>query len=242
MPSVEWNRVVWGDTHEWDKSGDEWSGMAKYCGQPYQEWKANLVSTFIEPVPDGARILEIGPGHGRWTEYLIERAGSLDLVDINESCLDSCRERFAGCDNIRYHLTGDCSLGFLDDGSIDFAWSFDAFVHMEAPVIEGYMTELGRVLAPGGRAVIHHAAKPKLAVMLAPARQRLGHPGVVLERAAILHRLRDGGHRSDVTAPMVATFAKAVGLRVSDQVDSWGEGGRHTVGKYRDRITLLQKP
>jgi SAM-dependent methyltransferase len=242
VPSVEWNRVVWGSTHEWDKDGDEWSGMARYCGQPYQEWKADLVGTFIEPVPRGARILEIGPGHGRWTEYLLQRAASLDLVDVNQTCLDSCRERFAGHDDIRFHLTDDCSLGFLDDGSVDFAWSFDAFVHMEEPVIQGYVTELGRVLASGGRAVIHHADKPKLAVTLAPVRQRLGRPGVVLERAAVLHRLRDGGHRSDVTAAMVATFATAAGLRVTDQVDAWGDGGRHTVRKYRDKITLLRKP
>jgi SAM-dependent methyltransferase len=242
VPSVEWNRVTWGSTHEWDKDGDEWSGMAMYCGQPYEEWKADLVRTFIDPVSEGARILEIGPGHGRWTEHLVRRASSLALVDISQSCLDHCRERFAGEPTISYHLTDGCSLGFLDDHSIDFAWSFDAFVHMEGAVIEGYLAELGRVLAPGGAAVIHHADKPKWSLVIAPVAHRMGRPGQIIQRLGVLHRLRDDGHRSDVSAEMVAGWAAAAGLGARAQVSSWGDGGRHTVGKYRDRISVLHKP
>jgi ubiquinone/menaquinone biosynthesis C-methylase UbiE len=241
MPSVEWNRQVWGHKHDWSREGDEWSGMARYCGQPYEDWKRALVETFIAPVPAGSRVLEIAPGHGRWTEYLLRDAARLVLVDINQSCLDSCRYRFAGDDRISYHLTDGCSLAFLPDASVDFAWSFDAFVHMDPEVVQGYLRELGRVLAPGGRAVIHHAGKPAWSLWLAPLTGRAGRPGRVLQRLASQHRLHDDGARSNVSRAMMVHWATRAGLRVRGQVQSWGDAGQHTVAKYRDAITLLEK-
>lgn len=242
MPSVAWNRRVWGREHVWSEDGDEWSGMAAYCGQPYSEWKEELVETFMASMPSGARVLEIGPGHGRWTEYLIPKAETVALVDLNQSCLDSCRDRFEDCPNVSYHLTKAFSLQFLPDSSIDFVWSFDAFVHMDPEVVHGYLDELGRVLAPGGRAVLHHADRPDWSLKLSPIARRLGRPGRILQRLVILHRLRDDGYRSDVSARLVAQWASAAGLIVLRQTDSWGKDGRHNVRKYRDRITSLEKP
>lgn len=242
MPSVDWNREVWGHTHDWSREGDEWSGMARHCGQRYEDWKRSLVETFIAPVPAGSRILEIAPGHGRWTEYLLPHAASLALVDINQSCLDSCQRRFAGHDTISYHLTDGYSLAFLAPSSVDFAWSFDAFVHMDPGVVRGYLGELGRVLAPGGRAVIHHAGKPAWSLWLTPLTTRTGRPGRVLQRVVSQHRLHDDGARSNVSRSMVAGWAAGAGLRVPAQVRSWGDAGQYTVAKYRDAITVLEKP
>jgi hypothetical protein len=95
MPTVEWNRKTWGKAHSWDKNGDEWSFMAAYCGQPYEEWKSSLIDTLLAPGASRGPSLEIGPGHGRWTEHLLERSPHVWIVDVNENCLDHCRERFA---------------------------------------------------------------------------------------------------------------------------------------------------
>jgi ubiquinone/menaquinone biosynthesis C-methylase UbiE len=241
MPSVAWNRRVWGTEHDWAEDGDEWSGMAAYCGQPYSEWKEELVETFMASLPSGRRALEIGPGHGRWTEYLAPEAETVALVDINQSCLDSCRDRFRDCLNVSYHLTDDSCLPFLAESSIDFVWSFDAFVHMEPEVVHGYLAELGRVLAPGGCAVLHHAGRPDWLLRLAPIVRSMGRPGRVLQRLAILHRLHDDGYRSYVSARLVAEWGSAAGLTVVRQTDSWGKDGRHNVRKYRDQITILEK-
>jgi SAM-dependent methyltransferase len=240
MPSVSWNRAVWGAQHTWAEDGDEWSGMAAFCRQPYQEWKAALLRAFVEPFAGSARILEIGPGHGRWTEHLEPRAERLTLVDINQSCLDFCQRRFGANPNVAYHRTSGWSLSFLEPDSIDFIWSFDSFIHMDAPVIEGYLSEFGRVLAPGGTAVIHHAAKPPWVLALRPVTVRLGKPGQVLQRLLVQHRLRGDGFRSDVSAAMVAQWAERAGLRVREQTDRWGDSGQYTVRKYRDYISVLQ--
>jgi SAM-dependent methyltransferase len=242
MPSVAWNRRVWGTEHDWSEDGDEWSGMAAYCGQPYSEWKEELVENFMATLPPASRVLEIGPGHGRWTEYLIPKAETVALVDINQSCLDSCGDRFHDCLNVSYHLTDDSCLKFLADSSIDFVWSFDAFVHMEPEVVRGYVDELGRVLAPRGRAVLHHAGRPDWLLRVSPIVRRTGRPGRVVQRLAILHRLHDDGYRSYVSARLVADWGLAAGLMVRRQTDSWGKDGRYNVRKYRDRITILEKP
>jgi len=242
VPSREWNRRKWGQQHHWKNEGDEWSGMAAFCGQPYEKWKASLVDTFIKPRAGGARVLEIAPGHGRWSEYLVEQGKSVTLVDINQSCLDHCRERFAGVDHVTYNLTDGSSLEFLADDSIDFVWSFDSFVHMEADVVRGYLREFSRVLVPGGHGIVHHADKSDRALRAVAFSRRFGRAGKVARRAISRRWLDVGGARASVSARMVRDWAEAAGLRVTDQVDSWGPAGEFTVRKHHDAITLFVKP
>lgn len=45
----------------------------------------------------------------------------------------------------------------MGDGAVDLAFSFDSLVHVEIDVIEGYLTELARVLVPDGVAILHHS-------------------------------------------------------------------------------------
>lgn len=242
MPTVDWNRQAWGQKHTWESRGDEWSGMAAHCGQPYEEWKRSLIATFIDArIGPDADIVEIAPGHGRWTEHLLRRARRLDIVDINQSCLDACAERFAADDRLVCHLTGGSSLSFLDDASTDFIWSFDAFVHMDADVVRSYIAEFARILRPGGQAVIHHANLRPWSLPLVPVTRRLGLPGRVALRLAAQGRLRDNGSRSTITASHVAGWAHDAGLTVQAQTQSWGDREQYNVAKYHDTVSVLSK-
>ena len=49
------------------------------------------------------------------------------------------------------------SLDMIEDGSVDFAFSFDSLVHADAEVIAGYLRELERKLAPEGVGFVHHS-------------------------------------------------------------------------------------
>ncbi|MFL1375842.1 class I SAM-dependent methyltransferase [Nocardiopsis protaetiae] len=242
MPTVEWNRKTWGKAHSWDKNGDEWSFMAAYCGQPYEEWKSSLIDTLLAPGASRGPSLEIGPGHGRWTEHLLERSPHVWIVDVNETCLDRCRERFAGHPGLRVHRTADCGMEPVPDASIAFVWSFDVFVHLDPDVITGYLAEMSRVMAPGATAVVHHAGKPDWSLRLAPATRRTGRPGRIAQRWISQRRWRDDGNRSDVSPEAFARWAADRGLEVVEQRGSWGDRGQYTVAKYRDRITVLRKP
>ena len=109
--------------------------------------------------PDRTAI-EIGPGGGRWTRYLLG-FGRLYAVDYHQALLDELARSFrAPC----LRLVKNCGTDFpgIDDGTVDYAFSFGCFVHLDLPVIEGYLRELHRVLRPnGGCAVIQYADKTK---------------------------------------------------------------------------------
>ena len=56
----------------------------------------------IAPQPDH-HLLEIGPGLGALTVPLAERAGRLDMVEIDRDLAAGLRERFAGRDSVTVH-------------------------------------------------------------------------------------------------------------------------------------------
>lgn len=143
-----WNSAYW-DHWDWSQRGEEWTASA--------EWKETLVDNVLRKYIQPAKvILEIGPGAGRWTEYLVPLAQRLILVDVSAKCLDLCRARFSSQTNIDYYQNRGRDLDMIPDHSVDFVWSYDAFVHINPTDTNFYLKELRRVLKPGGRALIHH--------------------------------------------------------------------------------------
>lgn len=200
------NRTVW-DTWDWSRRGEEWDDTA----QP-EEWRASVIEHVMLPnLADGGAALEIGPGGGRWSEVLQGRADRLLLVDVAERVLEVCRERFADATNIDYVLTDGATLPGVADASVAFVWSFDALVHVAPLDIASYLSEIARVLEPGGRAVIHHSGRFQ----------------------------RGPGWRSPMTAALFARLAEERRLRVVGQFDSWGDG-RFGVRTNQDVITVLE--
>src|SRR3954453_7559718 len=102
-----------------------------------------------------ASILEIAPGFGRWTSYLLPACDRYVGVDLSPAAIAACRERFAHVDHAEFHVNDGTSLGVVGDSSVDFAFSFDSLVHVEPDAIAGYVAELARVLTPDGVALIH---------------------------------------------------------------------------------------
>lgn len=156
--SLAENRHRW-DVHDWSRLGEEWTDGARLRkGLDPRAWKSSLVDGMLRKhVPAGGTVLEIGPGGGRWTEFLQPLAERLVLADISEKCLSLCQERFRDCGNVEYRFIADEGLVFLDDASIDRIWSYDVFVHINPTDIDAYLHEFRRILKPGGLAVIHHA-------------------------------------------------------------------------------------
>jgi SAM-dependent methyltransferase len=102
-------------------------------------------------------IVEIGPGGGRFTEVLLPKCRVLHAVDTSSHMIDSLRARFGEDRSVVYHVADGTGLGMLSDGSADAAFSYGVFVHLQHWDIFNYLTELERVLRPGGKAIIQHA-------------------------------------------------------------------------------------
>jgi SAM-dependent methyltransferase len=81
----------------------------------------------------------------------------MTLVDLTPRCIDACRERFAGEQHLRFIVNDGRSLPGIDDRSMDLVFSFDSLVHVEVEVMQGYISELARVLRPEGSAFLHHS-------------------------------------------------------------------------------------
>ena len=216
MPTLEENRF-W-DRYDWPKDGDEWTDQAAFCGTPYAIWKQDVIAAFIVPnVTENSTVLELAMGHGRWVPSLAQRAWRYLGVDFGPSCVKFCRARFANLTNAVFHLNDGRSIPMIASNSVQFIWSFDSFVHIEPDITSGYMAEFSRVLAPGGRCVIHHPGAPTAA-----------------QRAL--------GGRSQLTTQLFARLARAEGLDVRSQTDSWGPGGRSNTMLFADCISTLAKP
>lgn len=153
MPTIEQNLEAWERTQDWSNEGNEWS---QTWGGPEPQWFASIYPRIHSFLPTGT-ILEIAPGFGRWTQFLKGHCQNLTVVDLTAACIEGCQKRFQAESHITYHVNDGKSLAMIPDGSIDFVFSFDSLVHVEADVIEAYVKQLGTKLSTNGTGFIHHS-------------------------------------------------------------------------------------
>jgi ubiquinone/menaquinone biosynthesis C-methylase UbiE len=188
----------------WEGGGEEWTAS--------EDWKASLVEHVLEPaIPIGGTVVEIGPGAGRWTQILHERADRLILVDITPTTLELCRVRLGDPPDVDYLRSGGSDLAAIATDSVDSVWAYDTFVHIAPLDIQSYLQDIHRVLHADGSATIHHADR------------RVGT-----------------GWRAPMSAALFAKLARDSGLTVVRQFDAW-DGGRYGVGRQGDVITQLRR-
>ncbi|HEX4473830.1 MAG TPA: class I SAM-dependent methyltransferase [Polyangiaceae bacterium] len=152
MPTIAENRNVW-TQYEWSGQGDEWSSV--WGGTSFLWW--GMLYPRLHGFLPAKSVLEIAPGFGRCTQFLARFSERLVVVDLNQRCIDACRERFRDSPHLEYHVNDGRSLDMVKDGSVDFAFSYDSLVHAEGDVLDDYVSELGKKLAPDGIAFIHHS-------------------------------------------------------------------------------------
>lgn len=232
------NLAQWDHRDPWSQQGDQWDGQARHCGIDYGVWKAGIMARYLPLLPRGGTILEIGPGHGRWSDLLIDHAGLLVLCDISPNCLDACRQRLMGRGRLRTHLAEGADLPSDLSGSVDAVWSYDCLVHVAPEQTARYVSEVARVLRPGGVAILHHGNNRRPAMFAWASRLAQGR------RADAVH---DRGWRSAVSRRDIRRWAKAAGLTVERQESTWAwksPQGTVRVGvpRFGDCITLLRHP
>jgi ubiquinone/menaquinone biosynthesis C-methylase UbiE len=102
-------------------------------------------------------LLEIGAGGGRFTSLLLPRCQRLIAADTSPAMLELLRRRFGDDGRVERLLLDGRGLTGVPDGSLDAAFSYGVFVHIQHWDIYNYLVELRRTLRPGGRAIIQHA-------------------------------------------------------------------------------------
>jgi ubiquinone/menaquinone biosynthesis C-methylase UbiE len=201
------NRGIW-ESWDWTGGGDEWTLSP--------EWKESLISNVLcRYVPKGGHILEIGPGAGRWTGILIDRADQFTAVDVAESCVRMCQTKFGTKPRTTFLVGNGEDLRGVADGSVDTLWSFGVFVHINIAETYRYMRDFRRVMRPGSVGIVHH-----------------GQSGGI-----------DGGWQSNLTSSVFRDMLQEAGFEVVTQFETWkDERGEHPVGLYHDEITVFHLP
>lgn len=165
MPDLKWNRR-WGEqARQYAEGHPYFSKHSMYglqWGHPLHGTAKFVVPEYIQPrMVDADTVLEIGPGGGRYTQFLLD-CSHLILVEYNTEFFAILEELYGDKGPKLSFVTSDgSSLPGVPDQSVDFVFSFDCFVHLDIPLIRGYLADIGRVLAPDGYAVIHYADKNK---------------------------------------------------------------------------------
>lgn len=110
---------------------------------------------YYEPlVRPGDTVCEVGPGLGRWTKPILDRVERIYLVDYSRHVC----EYWEAKKNPRVVVvhTGNSRMPQIPTTSVDFAMSWDVFVHMNIEQIYGFLQEFSRILKPGGKAMIDY--------------------------------------------------------------------------------------
>ena len=118
--------------------------------------------TLIWPVIqdcDFSSVIDLAAGRGRNTRKLIEKSEKIVIVDFVESNIESCKERFASYDKVKYALCDGKSIP-LESDNYSLVYCFDAMVHFEPEIVLEYLEDIYRILIDGGKAFLHHSNNP----------------------------------------------------------------------------------
>jgi SAM-dependent methyltransferase len=123
----------------------------KLCGSP--EWAADLQAQILPVVTAGVSLgkdmLEIGPGPGAATAWLLERVAHLTVLEADEAAARRLVARYPD-NNVTVDI-GDAVQMPYDDESFDSVGSFTMLHHVPTAAAQHQiLAEALRVLRPGG--------------------------------------------------------------------------------------------
>jgi precorrin-6B methylase 2 len=137
-----------------DIYGLEW-GDPETC-PPLRYARDHFLQPYISPQ---STVVEIGPGGGRWTRYMLG-AGRIYAVDYHQELLDELRTNF-DADNLIFVKNSGNDFPNIPNESIDLIFSFGTFVHLDLEIIDQYLRNMRRLLKPESTVVVHYSDKTK---------------------------------------------------------------------------------
>ena len=126
-----------------------------YVGDPATA-RSELDSLFsrLGEDPRGGVCVEVGCGFGRMTEPLADRFDRVVALDVSPRMLELARSAVSA-PNVEFVLVPGSTLAPIGDSVADVLVCYLVLQHLpRRALITAYLHEIGRVLAPGGRAFV----------------------------------------------------------------------------------------
>ena len=139
--------------------------------------------------PGGARALDVGCGVGLTDTYLVGRLGELEGTDVSA---DALQRAAVANPSVRYTPSEGASLPY-DDARFDLAFAFCVLHHVPPDERRRFVSEMRRVVRPGGLVVVleHNPFNPL--TRLAVARCDFDEDAVLLTSRTARRLLGEGG-------------------------------------------------
>lgn len=151
-PIAEARRVVenWRKLHDGHRYFDD---HARYQ-DPLHDLGVERVRNMLQPT-EADTVLEIGCGYGRLLYHLLPDVSGVVGIDLAPEPLKKAEELLSARkreeQDVSLVLGDGISLDALDDGCASAAVAFTVFQHMPKVAVGRYLSDLRRVVTPGGR-------------------------------------------------------------------------------------------
>ena len=144
--------------HAWNK--DKVYGMQ--WGDPEDKTKFpssyEIRKSFVDPfINEEHVVLEIGPGGGRWTKYLLGMK-QVYVVDYHEEMLSELKKTY-NKPNMTFIKNNGTDFPGVPDESVDYLVSIGVFVHLHLDLIDEYLKNMFRIVKPGANIIIQYSNK-----------------------------------------------------------------------------------
>jgi len=134
------------------EAAKEYEGRPVYSGIAgrYRGWLENRsINRLLGEIPRGSTFLDCPCGNGRWLESLARRASRITAIDVSEGMVRFTTQRAATMVLDIEVCQGDAEQLQLDDGAVDYAFSFALTKHLPVPVQYRVLAEFARVSRRG---------------------------------------------------------------------------------------------
>jgi ubiquinone/menaquinone biosynthesis C-methylase UbiE len=136
-----------------------WERLPDELEPPSFERRLGFLRGEVRP---GDRALDVGCGTGEFTAFLAESGVQAVGVDVAQAALGRARARHPGLDFRLVPVEGPLPF---EDGSFELAWASEVIEHVADTA--RWLSELRRVLVPGGRLLLTTPSHGRLRVALA---------------------------------------------------------------------------
>lgn len=136
ITNLEQSEIKWFE-HTWP--GGYWNDI--------KDERNKAIPNTLEPFfTKQGHCLEIGPGRGAWTKWLISLVSQITAVDTASAETNQFWKYVEQQKNISYHQIKNLDLEFIPDNSIDCIFSYDVFCHIPPVLTEKYFHTFKRVM------------------------------------------------------------------------------------------------